>query len=124
MSNSPLEVRPRTLGFRALAGALLLVLGAAMAGRSYCPMRSSVSTASEQRDAHDCCKKGLTGAKPSCCHTDSGTVAVALLKTTSGVTLPASASWVVPLPVEAISVYAAEASSVSAHSPPPRVLRI
>jgi len=85
-------------------------------------MRSPASAVGEQRDAHDCCKKGLTGARPGCCHADSGTVAVALLKTTSAVTLPAAA-WMVPLPVEATSVYA-RASSVAAHSPPPRVLRI
>lgn len=107
-----------------MAGVVLLVLGAAIAGRSYCPMRSPASTSGEKRDAHDCCKKGLTGARPSCCHGDSGTVAVALLKTTSAVTLPAGASWMLPLPVEATSVYAPEASSVAAHSPPPRVLRI
>ena len=107
-----------------MAGALLLVLGAATAVRSYCPMRSPASTAGERQDAHDCCKKGLTGARPSCCHGDSRTVAVALLKTMSAVTLPAAASWMLPLPVEAASVYAPEASSVAAHSPPPRVLRI
>ncbi|HVR70733.1 MAG TPA: hypothetical protein VMT87_07780 [Vicinamibacteria bacterium] len=106
-----------------MAGAALLVLGVAIAGRSYCPMRSPASAAGEQREPHDCCKKGVTGARPSCCHADSGTVAVALLKTTSAVTLPAAASWMVPLPVEATSVYA-RASSVAAHSPPPRVLRI
>jgi hypothetical protein len=119
-----LEVRPRTLACRALAGAVLLVLGAAIAGRSYCPMRSPASTASGQRDPHDCCKKGLTGARPSCCHADSGTVAIALLRTTPAVALPAGASWMVPLPVEATSVYGPGASSVASHSPPPRVLRI
>jgi hypothetical protein len=51
-------------------------------------------------------------------------VAIALLKTTSAVTLPAAASWMVPLPVEATSVYGPGASSVASHSPPPRVLRI
>jgi hypothetical protein len=119
-----MEARPRTLGFRALAVAVLLVLGGAIAGRSYCPMRSAASAAGSQRDAHDCCKKGLTGARPGCCHADSGTVAVALLKTTSAVTLAAGASWMVPLPVEATSVYGPGASSVASHSPPPRVLRI
>ena len=103
---------------------MLLVLGAAIAGRSYCPMRSPASTAGEQRDAHDCCKKGVTGARPSCCHADSGTVAIALLKTTTAVTLPAAASWMLPLPVEAPSLYIVNASSAAAHSPPPRVLRI
>ena len=119
-----MEARSRTLAFRALAGVVLLVLGAAIAGRSYCPMRSPASAAGGQRDPHDCCKKGLTGARPSCCHADSGTVAVVLLKTTSAVTLPAGASWIVPLPVEANSIYGARASSVASHSPPPRVLRI
>jgi hypothetical protein len=87
-------------------------------------MRSPASPADEKRDAHSCCKKGLTGARPSCCHADSGAVAVAVVKTSPAVTLPAGTSWMVPLPVEATGVYAPEASSVAAHSPPPRVLRI
>ena len=124
MSNPALDLPPRTLRFRVIACAALLVLGVAIAGRSYCPMQSPASAVGEQRDPHDCCKKGLTGARPGCCHADSGTVAVALLKTTSGVAFPASASWMVPLPVEATSVYVPGASSVAAHSPPPRVLRI
>jgi hypothetical protein len=103
---------------------MLLVLGAATAGRAYCPMRSPAPTTGEQRDAHDCCKKGVTGANPSCCHADSVTVAVILLKSASVVTLSAASAWIVPLPVEAGSVFASATSAVASHSPPPRVLRI
>jgi hypothetical protein len=123
VSNVTPAVRPRTLGFRALAAWVLLVLGAAVGGRAYCPMPSPTPAAGEQQDAHGCCKKGLTGAKPSCCHTDSVTVAVILLKT-AAVTLPAGSSWKLPLPVEAAVVYGSVTSTVAAHSPPPRVLRI
>jgi hypothetical protein len=87
-------------------------------------MQPPLPAAGEQRDAHDCCKKGLTGARPSCCHTDSVTVAVILLKTAAAVTLPAGSCWKLPLPVEAAGVYGPPTSTVAAHSPPPRVLRI
>ena len=118
------QARPSTFGSRALAAAVLLVLGAAVTGRAYCPMQSPVPAAGEQTDAHGCCKKGLTGAKPSCCHTDSVAVAVILLKTAASAALPAGSAWKLPLPVEASSVYGSTTSTVAAHSPPPRVLRI
>jgi hypothetical protein len=118
------EIRPRTPGFRAFAGAVLLVLGAATAGRTYCPMPPPSPTTDEQAGAHDCCKQGLTGAKPGCCHADSVTVAAILLKSASVVTLAAASSWMVSLPVEAGSLFASATSAVASHSPPSRVLRI
>ena len=102
---------------------MLLVLGAAVTGRAYCPMRPPEAEAGQKRDAHDCCKKGLTGAMPGCCHTDSVTVAVILLKTTA-VTLPAASVWNLAVPVEGASVHGSTSSTAAAHSPPPLVLRI
>ena len=110
-------------GLRALAASVLLLFGAASASRGYCPMRAPVTTA-EKTGSHDCCKKGLTAAKPNCCHADAAADAVVLQKSASVVTLPAACARIVPVPVEVASAYAVAASTVASHSPPPPVLRI
>lgn len=123
------DVRSKPTYLRAVAATLALLLGTAAVGRSYCPMRSPApapaSTAADAaRDAHDCCKKGLTGAKPSCCHADTATNAVVLLKTASMLLLPCASSWLTLPPIEVASVDALATSAVVSPSPPPRVLRI
>lgn len=121
--NVPRGAPRRTDAFRALAASVLLLFGAASAGRGYCPMRAPAPTGGAQAGSHDCCKKGLTGAKPSCCHADTAADAVVLLKSVSAVSLPAVAR-IVPVPVEVASAYAVATSTFAAHSPPPSVLRI
>jgi len=108
---------------RALAASVLLLFGAASAGRGYCPMRAPVPTG-EQTGSHDCCKKGLTGAKPSCCHANAAADAVVLQKTAPAVTLAAACARILPVPVEVASAYAVATSTFASHSPPPSVLRI
>lgn len=117
-----LRSRRRSPGLRALAASVLLLFGAASAGRGYCPMGAPVPTG-EKAGSHDCCKKGLTGAKPGCCHADTAADAVVLKKSAPAVTLPAACARIVPL-VEVASTYAVATSTVASHSPPPPVLRI
>jgi len=84
------------------------------------PTEASGQTA----DPHDCCKKGLTGRMPSCCHADRAPNASATLKGAWAVTmLPAVSIWILPAAVQAPSAFTA-LPSVSSHSPPPTVLRI
>jgi len=105
-----------------LAG-LALTVGAD--GRGQCFMQVVAAPAQAGTSAeHDCCKTGLTGGTPSCCHADMAPSTVARLKSASATALPAPLSWVLPLPVVVAAAQAAAISVASCHSPPPTVLRI
>lgn len=103
---------------------MLLLFGIADAGRDYCPMRAPAPSTGGQVGSHDCCKRGLTGARPSCCHADIAADAVILLKSASAMAVPAAFARIAPVPVEVASAYAMATSTLASHSPPPRVLRI
>ena len=113
------------LGRRLLAASVVVLLGTAGVGGAYCPMRPRVGTTADQARPHDCCKKGVTGATPRCCHAASSTEAVALLKSPPLVMFAAAASVRIPsVATEPAAADAPATSALPAHSPPPRVLRI
>lgn len=124
VSRVPRHAWRATLGFRALAASLLLLLGTATVGRGYCPMRSPAQTRLSKADPHDCCKKGLTDAKPRCCHAGNAADAVALLKNASPVLLSAAYVGIPSVPVEAASAHSPANPAFVSHSPPVRILRI
>ena len=101
-----------------------MLVGTASVARDYCPMRAPSAAAEERSDSHDCCKKGITGAKPSCCHSDSATGGPALLKSAVFVAILFASTDALAADVEAATEREPSRCGVAAHSPPPRVLRI
>jgi hypothetical protein len=118
------EARFRTVRFRTLAASMVLLLVSISSIRRYCPMSAPVVASEGMSGLHDCCKTGLTGGTPSCCHADTGSNGVATLKSTwAAVMLPALSVRFMPAVVPTPFAIA-PLPSVSSHSPPPTVLRI
>ena len=113
-----------TLRFRALAASATLLFLGVIAMRGYCPMSAPPAASKRMAGAHDCCKTGLSGQTPSCCHADTAPNTVATLKSASAAaTLPAIFIRFAPVTAPTRSAIAA-VPSVSSHSPPLTVLRI
>jgi hypothetical protein len=117
------EARFRVVRFRVLAAPVVLLLNVS-AIRGYCPMSVPAATPQQMAGTHDCCKTGLTGQRPGCCHADQAPGAAATLTGGGAVTLPAASISDMPTSNHAASVSAAATPSFSSHSPPPTVLRI
>ena len=113
--------RFRTVRFRALAASIVLLLNVS-AIRGYCPMSVPAAAPQQMAGAHDCCKTGLTGQKPPCCHADPAPGAAATLTGAGAMTLPVACISQMPTSGQAAS--ASAGPSVSSHSPPTPVLRI
>jgi hypothetical protein len=120
----PRKAGVRTLRFRGLAASATLSFLSVIAMHGYCPMSAPAAASERMAGAHDCCKTGFNGQKPSCCHADTTPNTVATLKSASAAaTLPAVFIRFTPVTAPTPSAIAA-APSVSSHSPPPTVLRI
>lgn len=120
----PRKTWVRTLRFRALAASATLLFLSVTAMRGYCPMSAPSAASKRIAGAHDCCKTGLSGQTPSCCHADTAPNTVATLKSAAAAaTLPAVFIRFAPVTAPAPSTIAA-VPSVSSHSPPLTVLRI
>jgi hypothetical protein len=119
---------------RALAAAVLVLFVGTGSVRGFCPMGTapppSPDTASvaPATDPHKCCKKGIAGKAPSCCHADVARDSVATVgKTTLAVPAPSMVPGTLTDPqLEAAAsvIRAASHRAVPQHSPPPTVLRI
>lgn len=109
---------------RAAAATLLLVMGTATIGRGYCPMRLPPVSGAPDSQEHDCCKKGITGARPGCCHANSGPGAQALSKAALLLATIAPSARVLDAPFELRESRHSVRWLVAVHSPPPSVLRI
>ena len=104
---------------------LALLLVAACSGVSYCPMNSMAASASgPMSGTHDCCKTGLTGVPPACCHAGIETATTAVSPTSSPLATPAVVSLAWTLPPLGRDVVDLAAVSVHVHSPPSAFLRI
>ena len=118
------EARFTTVRFRSLAALMVLLLLSISSIRGYCPMSVPVVESGQMAASHDCCKTGLTGQIPSCCHADIAPNTVATLKSTwAAATLPVVPVRIMPAVAQSPSAIPAP-PSVSSHSPPPTVLRI
>jgi hypothetical protein len=74
---------------------------------------------------HDCCKTGLSGKVPSCCHAGNAETPVARVKSGSVMAQPpvAAAAVTVLLPVECPRLASIRLACLS-HGPPLTVLRV
>lgn len=120
----PRKAWVRTLRFRAVAASATLLFLSVIAMRGYCPMSAPPAASKRMAGAHDCCKTGLSGQTPGCCHADTAPNMVATLKSASAAaTLPAVFIRFAPVTAPTRSTIAA-GPSVSSHGPPQTVLRI
>ena len=74
---------------------------------------------------HDCCKTGLSGKVPSCCHADDARTHVAVVKSVSPMAQPteSAAALILSLPFERPRVASICVARLS-HAPPLTVLRV
>ena len=74
---------------------------------------------------HDCCKTGLSGKVPSCCHAGSAQTHVAVAKSGSAMAPPtaSAAALILSLPVDRLHIASIRPALLS-HGPPLTVLRV
>lgn len=110
---------------RAFPAVVLLMLVSAWVSRAYCPMTVALSAAQGKTNAHDCCKTGLTGTTPSCCHVDDAANRPATLKSapTMAAHVPSAFAWSLTLPFQS-GAHVRTSNLIPAHSPPLTILRI
>lgn len=109
---------------RRLLGALLGLALFTAGGRGLCFMQAAPSAPAKTADAHKCCKKGLSGKAPSCCHLQAGTNVPARVEKTTVLAVSNAVVVLLRQTVVGPSSEPAPARSPSSHSPPPTVLRI
>ena len=103
---------------------MLLVLAAAGGLRGYCPMTVVSAALAGTGDPHACCKAGMSGRLPGCCHADLAPSAAATVKApAAAVPIPTTSHWDLLEPAVAVASVPAVLPTYS-HSPPPLVLRI
>jgi hypothetical protein len=111
---------------RRVVGTLACLALLAGGGRGLCFMQAAApaGAAAAKQDAHNCCKKGLSGEIPSCCHTQEAPNVMAAAKQSGTAVFPASIADVSPdVAAPAIRAHAMPRFAWS-HSPPPLILRI
>ena len=111
---------------RAIATALLLAFFGASAAGGYCPMAAAgTAVTGNEVTPHDCCKTGLSGKVPSCCHAGDAQTHVAVVKKGSAMAQPtvSAAALILSLPVERLRVASTRLACLS-HGPPLTVLRV
>ena len=118
------EVIVPRAGRRAFAAVVLMLLAGGWAARGYCPMTVAVDAARGKASPHDCCKSGLTGKAPRCCHADSDANTQATIKAgPQPVRGVVTCAWMLAPSPEACGFAPKPSAFTSVHSPPPSVLR-
>ena len=111
---------------RAIAAIVLVAFFGASAAGGYCPMAAAGSSfVGNGVTPHDCCKTGLSGKVPSCCHAGNAQTPIAVVKSGSAMTLPtmSGAAMILSPPVERPRVASIGLACLS-HGPPLTVLRV
>lgn len=103
---------------------LVAFFGASAAG-GYCHMAAASGAVSDSGvSPHDCCKTGLSGKVPSCCHAGNAQAQIAMVK---GSVMAQPTTWVpavsLSIPVERLRVAGIRLACLS-HGPPLTVLRV
>jgi hypothetical protein len=109
---------------RAIAAAVLVLLGGLSTARGYCPMPAGDAKSSEDGDPHGCCRSGVSGDVPSCCHADEAPPVAATFRTAPGHVPGLARVFTAHAPYEAPVALAAGAPAHSTHGPPHTILRI
>ena len=105
--------------------ALLAFVGATAVG-GYCGMAAaSTPLGVDGATPHDCCKTGLSGKVPSCCHVGSAPAHIAVIKSPSAIAQPtvSATAMTLPRPVDRPRLASMRLASLS-HGPPLTVLRV
>lgn len=118
------RAQPRPL--RAIAALVVLAFFGAGAADGYCPMTVGRGAATGSRaTGHKCCQMGLSAAATACCHAGAARNDIAVIKSGSTISPPATSVtasnlW---LPSERLRVANTPVARLS-HGPPPTILRI
>lgn len=115
---------PTTL--RAMTATVLALFFGASTGGGYCPMAAAASALSDRGvTPHDCCKTGLSGKVPSCCHAGNTSTHIAVVKSNSVMALPtvSAAVLILSYPVQGPGVTSTRLARLP-HGPPLTVLRV
>jgi hypothetical protein len=116
------RARGRAPLIRAAAVLLLFSFGSVTAVRAYCPMPRAGEAAAEEADPHACCKAGLSGSLPSCCHSDEAPVAATAKA--GGSAAPAARTCAFVAAPHAGASLTPAGPARPAHGSPPIVLRV
>jgi hypothetical protein len=117
------RARGRAPLIRAAAVLLLFSFGSVTAVRAYCPMPRAGEAARAEADPHGCCKAGLSGTVPGCCHSDDAPAAATAAKP-GGSAAPASRTCAFVAAPQAGASLTPAGPARSAHGSPPIVLRV
>jgi hypothetical protein len=108
-----------------LVGTLVCLILLTGGGRGLCFMNPAPSARPEtSAEAHDCCKSGLSGKAPACCHSQAVPNVLATAKKSMVVALPAVTAYILQPASEPASHDPLSSRPAASHSPPALVLRI